>query len=254
MFFQDISKSQNNFFEYLSVSLVALFIYLYVFLRGIQTLKESQNQLKYLEFALNRSSIVSLTNEKGDIQFVNRNFTELSEYSSEDLIGKNHRILKSGFHKIDFYKNLWQTILAGKVWHGEYQNKSKNGKFYWVEGTIVPYMNAQKKIIKFIAIQKNITLRKQMELDLIKAKEEALAAARAKSSFLSNMRHEIRTPMNIILGMADLLSETNLTCEQRKFVDLFRKSGDTLLNTINDILDISKIESGMTKIDNHKFN
>ena len=118
---------------------------------------------------------------------------------------------------------------------------------------ITPIHNDRGEVVRFISIQRDITQRKETEEALRQAKEAADAANRAKSEFLASMSHEIRTPMNAIIGMAELLDETPLNPEQRKFVDVFRSAGETLLNIINDILDLSKVEAGQITLENIDF-
>ncbi len=118
---------------------------------------------------------------------------------------------------------------------------------------ITPIQNDRGEVVRFISIQRDITQRKETEEALRQAKEAADAANRAKSEFLASMSHEIRTPMNAIIGMAELLDETPLNPEQRKFVDVFRSAGENLLNIINDILDLSKVEAGQITLENIDF-
>jgi signal transduction histidine kinase len=144
---------------------------------------------------------------------------------------------------------LWKTISAGKDWHGEFHNKKKNGTLYWESATISPIINAQGETTHFIAVKEDITERKQVEYELKKAKEHAEESDRLKSAFLANMSHEIRTPMNGILGFTELLKEPKLAGEeQQEYIRIIEKSGARMLNIINDIISISKVESGQVEI------
>src|SRR4051812_14115923 len=126
-------------------------------------LKHTTKLLKDIEFALNESSIVAITDNKGIIQFVNGKFCELSGYSREELLGQDHRIVKSNQHSKTFFKEMWRTIGNGKVWRGEVKNKKKDGSYYWVDTTIVPYLNERGIPYQYISIRNDITQRKQIE-------------------------------------------------------------------------------------------
>jgi PAS domain S-box-containing protein len=127
----------------------------------------------------------------------------------------------------------------------EHRIRCKNGQIRWIIDTIIPKYNADGQLISYDGVIQNITERKRAEQELIKAKEKAEESDRLKSSFLTNISHEIRTPMNGILGFSELLKEQKLTGEeQQEYLNIIARSGSRMLNTINDIITISKIESG----------
>ncbi|MDY6805320.1 MAG: PAS domain S-box protein [Cyanobacteriota bacterium] len=126
-------------------------------------LQKTLKELEFQKFALDRSSIVAITDEDGVITYVNDKFCELSKYSREEIIGETHKMVNSGYHSPEFFKNLWLTISEGKVWTGEVKNRGKDGKIYWVYTTIVPFLNDEGKPYKYVAIKRDITARKEAE-------------------------------------------------------------------------------------------
>ena len=218
--------------------------------------QNAEDKANKLSRAVEQSSVaVVITNREGTIEYINPFFTELTGYSFDEVKGKKSNILKSGHQDNEFYLKLWEVILSGNDWEGEFLNKKKSGELYWSKATISPILNSEGIITNFISIHEDITERKKMVEDLIDAKEKAQQSDRLKSAFLANMSHEIRTPMNGILGFLELLSEPDLGEDVKAgYLDIVKKSGLRLLNTINDIIEISKIESGDMMVSMQEIN
>ena len=214
---------------------------------------DDRRALANQKFALDQHAIVSITDTNGIITYANDKFCAISGYTRPELLGRNHRVVKSGLHPAAFFRELWVTIAAGRVWRGEICNRARNGSLYWVNATIVPLLDEHGRPEQYIAIRTDITDRKAAETIVIQAKEAAEAASRAKSDFLANMSHEIRTPMNGIIGMTDLALDSELTGEQREYLSIVKSSAESLLTIINDILDFSKIEAGKLLVEEIAF-
>lgn len=157
---------------------------------GPDALPRILKELADFKFALDVSSIVAITSKDGEILYVNDKFCEISKHTRAELIGQNHRIVNSQYHPKEFFKDLWDTILAGKVWQGEIRNRAKDGTFYWVYSTIVPFLTEKRKPYQFVVIHNEITKRKQMEEALSALPQRILAAQENEREWISREIHD----------------------------------------------------------------
>nr|WP_285876932.1 ATP-binding protein [Fictibacillus phosphorivorans] len=162
-------------------------------------------ELKDFKFALNEATIFAVTDQNNIISYVNDHFCKISKYSRDELIGKDHgEIFKSGYHTEEYLDNIIHSIQQGKVWKGEICNKAKDGSLYWVDATIIPYLNYDGKTYKHISIQYDITEQKKTEEMLLKSEKLSLVGELA-----AGLAHEIRNPLTTIKGMVQVLQETS---------------------------------------------
>lgn len=212
--------------------------------------KLAEEQVILLSRAIEQSPVtVMITNKEGLIEYVNPRFSEVTGYSVNEVLGKNPRILQSGEHSKEFYRELWNTILSGKNWQGKLHNKRKNGESYWEDALISPILDNQGNISYFLGIKEDTTEKRKMMDDLLEAKEKAEESDRLKSAFLANMSHEIRTPLNSIMGFSELITDADSTDKEKELYSRnILNSGNQLLSIITNVIEISKIETGELEI------
>ena len=258
-------------------------------MRDISGRLAAEEKMRKLSQAVEQSpNIILVTDLEGNIEYVNAAVSQITGYPKSEALGANMRVLRSGKTPTETYRDLWKTLQAGNIWHGEFVNRRKDGSEYVGAAVIGPVRQADGKITHYVAVQDDISEKKRIASELLHyqthleelveqrttelehhrqnlealvesrtrelatAKTTAEVASRAKSTFLANMSHEIRTPMNAILGLTHLL-RTNATPRQTDRLDKIDAAGKHLLSILNDILDISKIEAGKLQLEHSDF-
>jgi len=218
-----------------------------VSLTDITELQRNTTLLSEYKKAVDSAAIVSKTDKDGFITYVNDEFVNISGYSKEELIGQKHNILRSPNMPNELFDKLWETITSKNIWHGELENINKSGEKYYVAASIVPILDADQNITEYMGIRYEIT-------DQVIAKERALQAEQARGLFLANMSHEIRTPLNAIIGFTKILNNMPLEKKSSQYINIIDKSAQSLLGIVNDILDLSKIETNNLTLEKINFN
>ena len=211
--------------------------------------KEIELQFQRLSRVVEQSSdLVMITDKNGIIVYVNPAFEKFSGYLAGEAIGLTPSISTSGKNEAEDYQKLWDTVLSGETWKGTLINKCKDGTEYIEEKVITPLRDSGGNITHFVSTGRDVTKRIKAEEELRQAKEAAEAASQAKSTFLANMSHELRTPLNAVLGYTQILKQDLSLSLHQQDLNIIQRSGEHLLQLINDILDLAKIEAGKVEL------
>jgi len=201
--------------------------------RGEEELLKKIKEISDYKYALDESSIVAITNQKGIITHVNDNFCKISKYNREELIGKDHRIINSSHHPKEFIKDLWTTIANGKVWKGELKNKAKDGSAYWVDTTIVPFLNERGKPYQYVAIRSDISERKRGEERIAKILLDIEQQNTQLVDFCNIVSHNLRSPLINISMLIEFLE----TCDEEEERTKILSKLKPVVNHLNTIFD-----------------
>ena len=201
--------------------------------------EQSLARLEELEHAIDQAAIVAATDQTGRITYVNDTFCQISKYSREELLGQDHRIINSGYHPKEFIRELWRTIAHGRIWRGEIRNRAKDGTHYWVDTTIVPFLDQRGKPRQYLAIRSDITQRKAAEAKL--TEQGALAQLGQLAAVVA---HEVRNPLAGVRGTLQVLrSRAAADPGDRTVMDAMIARIDVLNAKVDDILRFAKPRS-----------
>ena len=214
---------------------------------GGDNLDSLDRELKNLKFALDQAAIVAVTDRAGVITYVNDKFCQISKYPREELIGKTHRIIKSGHHPSEFFDEMWKTIVAGKTWTGEVRNRAKGGSLYWVNTTIVPFLDSHGKPEQYVSIRYEITQRKRAESQLVLYASKLEQSNRELTDFASIAAHDLQEPLRKIQVFSDRVTKRIGNSVGPETVDYLARMGSAaqrMQQLIDDLLSYSRVTTG----------
>jgi two-component system sensor histidine kinase NreB len=195
-------------------------------------LKQSLKQLADLKFALDESSIVAVTDDRGKILYVNDKFCEISQYSRRELLGKDHRIINSGYHPKDFMHHIWSTISGGNVWRGDIKNRAKDGSYYWVNTTIVPFLDENRNPYQYLAIRTEVTELKRVEEELQKMMKQLMNVQEEERKRFSRELHDgIGQSMFALLIQLDRI----ISVQENSELEKLRRSVSSVIEEVRSL-------------------
>lgn len=210
------------------------------------THEATSRELKNIRYALDKSAIVAITDRAGTIIHVNDKFCEISKYSREELLNKNHRLINSGYHSADFFTELWKTISTGKIWEGEIRNRAKDGTFYWVHTTIVPFLDEKGIPDEYVSIRYEMTQQKIAEGQLRIYASQLEQSNRELQDFASVAAHDLQEPLRKIQTFGDRLNtrfSSTLSSDGHDYLDRMLSSAKRMRKLIDDLLTYSRVTS-----------
>ncbi len=222
---------------------------------SLATSETALRELANQKFALDEHAIVAVTDVQGTITYVNEKFCAISQYSKEELIGQNHRILNSGYHSKEFFQQMYHTIGNGQVWRGEMRNRAKDGSLYWVDATIVPFAGADGKPRQYVAIRADITERKRAEEEIQKLNDELehrvvertaqlKTANQELEAFSYSVSHDLRAPLRHISGFSQMLVEefgSILEPDARRYVERIHAGTQKMGVLVDELLNLARV-------------
>jgi PAS domain S-box-containing protein len=214
-------------------------------------LQAANTSLNDFKAALDEHAVVAITDTDGTITYANDKFCEISKYSRDELLGQNHRMVNSGHHPKEFFRDLWEMVLSGRTWKGEIKNRAKDGSIYWVNTTIVPFFGPDGKPIQFIVIRNDVSERKQIEERVqelnavLKRRAEALEKTNKEmESFSYSVSHDLRAPLRAVDGFSHMVLEDyagQLDEEGRRMLGVIHSEAQRMGRLIDDLLAFARL-------------
>lgn len=204
----------------------------------------SNKDFTHLKSAIDEAAIVAITDKKGIITYVNNKFCAISKYSKEELIGNTHRIIKSPFHPKEFFIEMWETISQGRTWEGEIKNRAKDGSYYWVHTTIVPFMDQDSKPEQYVAVRYEITEQKTAEEQLKVYAKKLEVSNRELQDFATVAAHDLQEPLRKIQSFSDrvkIKAKDTISAEALEYLERIQSSAKRMQILINDLLTYSRV-------------
>lgn len=225
-------------------------------IRDITIRKKREDSLRKYFWTIDQNpSSILITDISGKIEYVNSQFINSRQIPPNELIDKSVNLLKSDIYDKSFYRTIYYCVMRGNAWKGKIKSENRRGDTRWELATVIPVKKPSTgEITNFIFIGEDITELINAHNNAERAKLEAEDANSAKTLFLANMSHEIRTPMTSILGFSSVLQASNIDDSSKQLAQKIKNAGESLLNIINDILDITRIESGKLELNETSFN
>ena len=238
------------FFGFLSGLSAALFIFIQELRKEnpdtyfeIAEKRQTEEKISKLLVGIEQSpAAIVITNTRGNIEYVNPKFVQLTGYAFRDVLGKNPRILKSGEQPVEFYKEMWDTITSGRDWRGEFHNKKKNGELYWEAASVSPVRNKDGEITNFIAVKEDVTDRKNLD--------------QMKQDFVNTVAHEVRAPLSIVKeGVSQILEGLHgqISDEQKKYLSMSVESVNRISRIVEGLLRIAKMEAKKVELNKQRL-
>lgn len=205
-------------------------------------LQRSLKEISDYKFALDQSAIVSITNPSGVITYVNKNFCKISQFSESELLGASHNIVNSAYHSRAFFREMWRTISSGNIWKGEIKNKAKDGSYYWVDNTIVPFLDTLGRPYQYISIRTEITERKNAELELDKSYRLVSDQNKRLLNFSYIVSHNLRSHASNIKTILRFLQEAESPEEQKMMLQHLETVSERLDETLHNLNEVVSIQ------------